>query len=979
MQIQLINNLGTFSSVRDVNNAYPEGGREGDYCHIGEILYVWNKYSLSWDVWEDKNTYQMIIHEGDHDVEHDQQIGGKQKVVGNALFEHDVIVEGRLIYKNLKGLDCGLFPSEAELKEAYPSPTKGMWGLVGTSSPFALYECTEDGTWTLVSSDSKLIDSFDLSAYDSVKDIVNEISSNGYIFYGFAREDTNPIKPSNFKVFYITEPNEGTFVNFDGIVCKSRSALLWDNDTQSWTAHTLYPKCFVDTDMIVDGAVTTEKLKDDSVTEGKIVDGAVSQTKLSADVLSLIEAAGNEVKYILFDDLDALITPQTDTGIYYVYSRKTDMYTQIVGLLLVQTDWSQCQITQHLFSNYKMDAGDGRHVDNEATYYKRHYGVNSSIIEKGKWTDWENAITANVELKTILDDLTTNLTKETKERTNRDDYLDTRITAEVQELNGTIDTIESSLSEGNIRFVSFSDLDTVLGSNPKEVREAIKLANGKHTLKYIVTNNESGSDVFVGYVDMFADGLMHCLTQEFTTNYIINSDGTITSASAHDHKLHKYVRYYAIVANGTDWRGEAWAQGTWTKWNSPVEDVEASVKTKVGYLALVSTTATTTTIGAFADESYYTVWQKNPEKYASYLLTSVEIATSGGGSSVTNCGFYVSEESLNTAYPSPILGMMAFVGTGTTYTIYRCTIAGKWTKTSETFTIELPLDDYTTLEEFNKAVSALQSNIDAEATARQTADESMQADIDAIKTGDLPLVTPSIKANTINPNLWLVYKADGTLVTSSNDKTLNVPCGYKVNFNGCMTWSKVDGYKNPTAMDGGDWGSKALPVSGELSDVVSYSDITEDKTITAKIKAPKQGLVYKNGIIKWADSTDYDSTSVSVKVHFQYKVVAGVSENTIDAASLVALLTNSATLQDGKSKTLTGVTTSSTQYYVYAYPSKLGKLSKIVMNDATPLLDDGFTLSAITVIEPTTGATIEYYVYTSVQKGAFTNVKLDIA
>lgn len=572
-------------------------------------------------------------------------------------------------------------------------------------------------------------------------------------------------------------------------------------------------------------------------------------------------------------------------------------------------------------------------------------------------------------------------------------------------LSDRIDSLSASLSEGNIRFVSFADLDTVLGETYQEIYKAIQAVNGKHTLKYIVTNNESGADIFVGYLDMFADGLLHCLTQEFTTNYLIDADGKI-DGSSHNHKLHKYVRYYCLNWSGTDWRGEEWARGTWTKWNSPLEDVEASVKTKVGYLAIINTTADTTTIGAFADESGYTKWQKNPTKYASLLLTSVEIATSGGGgSTTTNCGFYVSEDALKAAYPSPTLGMMAFVGSGTTYTIYRCAIAGKWTKTTETFTLEFPLDDYTTLDTYNKGVATLQSNIDAEATARQTADakindtiskveagykaadESMQTDIDelsdvisAIKTGDLPLVTPSIKPSASNTYLWQIYNADGTLVTTSADKTLNVAYGYKVNFNGCMYWESADGYKNPTAMNGGDWSSKALPKSGVLSDAISYTSIVADKTIYANVKAHKQGLVYKDGIIKWADSTDFDTKSASVKVHFQYKVVAATSESAIDEATLKTLLGgSSATLQDGRSKTLTGVTTSSTQYFVYAYPSKLGKLSKIVMNDATPLLDGGFELSTISVVEPTTKATIEYYVYTSVQKGAFTNVKLTIA
>ncbi len=217
------------------------------------------------------------------------------------------------------------------------------------------------------------------------------------------------------------------------------------------------------------------------------------------------------------------------------------------------------------------------------------------------------------------------------------------------------------------------------------------------------------------------------------------------------------------------------------------------------------------------------------------------------------------------------------------------------------------------------------------------------------------------------------------MITTSADKTLNVAFGYKVNFQGAMSWSAKDGYKNPTAMNGGDWSAKALPTSGVLSDAISYTNITSDKTISANVKASKQGLVYKNGIIKWADSTDYDSTSASVKVHFQYKVVATTSSEALNAASLQILLGSKFSLQDSKSKTLTGVTTDSTQYFVYAYPSKLGKLSKIIMNDATPLLDGGFELSTISVVDPQTMASVEYYVYTSVQKGAFTNVKLDIA
>ena len=37
-----------------------------------------------------------------------------------------------------------------------------------------------------------------------------------------------------------------------------------------------------------------------------------------------------------------------------------------------------------------------------------------------------------------------------------------------------------------------------------------------------------------------------------------------------------------------------------------------------------------------------------------------------------NCGFYSSETELKTAYPNPDKGMMAYVGSGTDYTVQQC-------------------------------------------------------------------------------------------------------------------------------------------------------------------------------------------------------------------------------------------------------------------------------------------------------------------
>ena len=254
--------------------------------------------------------------------------------------------------------------------------------------------------------------------------------------------------------------------------------------------------------------------------------------------------------------------------------------------------------------------------------------------------------------------------------------------------------------------------------------------------------------------------------------------------------------------------------------------------------------------------------------------------------------------------------------------------------------------------------------------------------IEGILKGDLPLVSLSITPS------WKAYTQTGEALTFPSTSNLSTIYGYKVTFTGKYKWTKDDAHKAPTAVAGGDWAAKALPKSGEFSEEITVEDITADRTFTAKVSAKKQGLVLANGIIRQADSTDLDYSSASARVHFQYKcVAASVTEAAPSASTLTSLLTSVVVptpskkyeLRDGKSKTATGVTTNSTSYYMYAYPSVLGNLSKIVMNDATPLLDGGFNLTKVTVTDPETKKELEYNVYTSVQRGAFTNAKLEMA
>lgn len=75
-----------------------------------------------------------------------------------------------------------------------------------------------------------------------------------------------------------------------------------------------------------------------------------------------------------------------------------------------------------------------------------------------------------------------------------------------------------------------------------------------------------------------------------------------------------------------------------------------------------------------------------------------------------NVGFYASESALKSAYSSPTKGMMGYVlSSGTTYTIYRCTTAGTWTKTSETYTLSTDILsdlDYTPKSNSEKLVTS---------------------------------------------------------------------------------------------------------------------------------------------------------------------------------------------------------------------------------------------------------------------------------
>ena len=251
--------------------------------------------------------------------------------------------------------------------------------------------------------------------------------------------------------------------------------------------------------------------------------------------------------------------------------------------------------------------------------------------------------------------------------------------------------------------------------------------------------------------------------------------------------------------------------------------------------------------------------------------------------------------------------------------------------------------------------------------------------------GDKPLV--GLKISYFNGFLgaespWQVFMADGSksgVIVPMGD--LTTIYGYQVTFTGNYMWQEEDGKKNPTAVGGGDFSKVALPASGVCSDHVTISGITNDRSITAQVKAPKRGLVVDGSAVRLAKDSEFDVSSASLRVHFRYKTVMGAVDTALTENTLRNMLAKGGgyKLQDGRSGQITGVTATETQYYVYAYPSVLGDLQKITMNDSTPLLDGGFTLSKLTITDPETRKQLEYNVYTSVKRGAFSDAKLDMA
>ncbi len=72
--------------------------------------------------------------DGDVAVGRNVTIGGKTTIRGSARVNHNLVIDGWLEAKNVKGPNKGLFKTEDQLREAFPEPHEGWWALVAVAS-----------------------------------------------------------------------------------------------------------------------------------------------------------------------------------------------------------------------------------------------------------------------------------------------------------------------------------------------------------------------------------------------------------------------------------------------------------------------------------------------------------------------------------------------------------------------------------------------------------------------------------------------------------------------------------------------------------------------------------------------------------------------------------------------------------------------------------------------------------------------------
>lgn len=242
--------------------------------------------------------------------------------------------------------------------------------------------------------------------------------------------------------------------------------------------------------------------------------------------------------------------------------------------------------------------------------------------------------------------------------------------------------------------------------------------------------------------------------------------------------------------------------------------------------------------------------------------------------------------------------------------------------------------------------------------------------IDGIRNGNLALPTPTITGE------WTFFNNSGAQVASSTMSPVpdtnnpKIEKGYQAQFSGTYKWTHQDGRKDPTQVQSGsNW--EDLPASGVNSSTYTSEKVTSNTTVKIGIQAVKTGLMVSGTNV--IPASGMDTSSASKSVTFADRFYYGATSSSV-SESIIKTLTNDLNAVNGR--TISGVTTESTEYYIIAYPSTLGDISTIIQDGATPVLG-AFTKSELPITNAA-GLGVTLNVYRSNNPGAFTNNSLKI-
>ena len=243
-------------------------------------------------------------------------------------------------------------------------------------------------------------------------------------------------------------------------------------------------------------------------------------------------------------------------------------------------------------------------------------------------------------------------------------------------------------------------------------------------------------------------------------------------------------------------------------------------------------------------------------------------------------------------------------------------------------------------------------------------------DVEAFKKGDKIIVSPVISTNT-----WVVKNhANNALISGTyTGTTITVPTGANVTYTGKWKWTADINKKDPETVSG-NWGN-TLPASATESTAYTSAVITttnaENKTAASvTISAKRKGLMLNGQKIIGASGND--STSASAIIQFRDNLYYGpVTTTSPDSAAINTLST---VLVNGKNRTVPATTTTS-QYFCYAYPTSSGAITSII-SDGVAQIKANFRAPLTVSVTNKAGLTKEYYVYVSVNLGAFNNNQL---